>query len=346
MTPKERFLNACFGKPVDRPPVWMMRQAGRYLPEYRAIRARRSTLEMMTTPELACEITLQPVRLLGVDAAILYSDILMVPDAMGAGLDFQEGVGPVFARYVRCEADLAWLSQLRIQDHLAYVYKTIGLLRAALSSDFPLLGFVGAPFTVATYMVGAKGAHDCIEIKRMAEESPETLEILLAQITQATIAHVLGQVEAGVDAIQLFDTWAGVLSVADYQKWALPHTQAVLAAVNRTGVPTILYVKGGGPYLECMRAAHPSVVGLDWRGSLPEARRRLGPGVAIQGNLDPAHLYAPVERIKVLTEAMIRSNGNQSGYIVNLGHGILPDIPLAHARAFIETAKRVGAGEA
>lgn len=342
MTPKERFLNACACKPVDRAPVWMMRQAGRYLPQYRAIRSQHATLEMMKTPEIACEITLQPVDLVGVDAAILYSDILMVPDAMGLPVDFKEGVGPVFSWLVSRPEDLDRLCADGIQSRVSFVYQTIELIRQKLGNDFPLLGFAGAPFTVATYMVGSKGAHDCIEIKRMMGQSPAFMKALLDQITDATIDYLAGQVDAGVDAIQLFDTWAGVLSIEDYKTWAHPYTKKILAAIRRLGVPTILYVKGGGPYLECMAEANPDVIGLDWRVSIPEARARTQGKVALQGNLDPAFLYRPIPEIKTLTDAMMASNQNQPGYIVNLGHGILPDIPVDHARVFIDTAKRAG----
>lgn len=335
MTPKTRFLNACMGAPVDRPPVWMMRQAGRYLPEYRAIRKAHSTLTMMKTPSIACEITLQPVELMGVDAAILYSDILMVPDAMGLGLNFEEGRGPVFARRVKEKADVDFLSIENTVDRTDYVFKTIELIKTQLSPDYPLLGFAGAPFTVASYMVeeGAEG------LKKLLFADRGLVHALLEKVTLATIDYLSAQVKAGVDAVQLFDTWAGELSAGDFAEFAFPYQKRVIEAVNALQVPTILYIKNGSPFLEQMVETGVKIVSLDWRISIPEAIRRTGGRVALQGNLDPMALYAPEEEIVRRTKAMLQSAKGAPGYIANLGHGILPDIPVSHAKAFIETVK-------
>lgn len=295
---------------------------------------------MMKTPEIAAEITLQPVHLMGVDAAILYSDILMVPDAMGLGLNFKEEVGPVFDWLVAGADDVARLNDRDVPSRTRYVYDTIALIKKALPDDFPLLGFAGAPFTVATYMMGAKGADDCMRIKRMAFQAPEVLSALLAKITRATIEYLVEQVKAGVDAVQLFDTWAGVLAPTEYAHWALPSVQQIFQALRPLGVPTILYIKGGTPFLEQMAESGADVVSLDWRVNIPEARRRTQGKVALQGNLDPAMLYAPIPDIERATRNMLHANAGTPGYIANLGHGILPDIPVDHARAFIETVKQ------
>lgn len=334
-------MNACRREPVDRPPVWMMRQAGRYLPEYRAIREKQSTLQMMKNPLVACEITLQPVRRLGVDAAILYSDILIVPEGMGLKLDFVRGEGPTFEEPFRAEEDLKRLEK-SVFTRCRFVGETIRLIKKNIPANFPLLGFAGAPFTVGTYMVGGEGAHHGERLKKMADEEPLLFQALMAKVTEGTIDYLLGQVEAGVDAIQLFDTWAGSLSPDEYSRLALPYEQKILKAVRGEKLPTILYIKGGGPLFSRMVGSGADVLGIDWKMSLTEARRLSAGRVAIQGNLDPAVLLKPVSEIETAVEKMIGEWGQGPGYIVNLGHGIRPDAPVAHAQAFIDAAKKFG----
>lgn len=331
MTPKDRFLNACAGKPVDRPPVWMMRQAGRYLPEYRAIRDRYSTLDMMKTPALAAEITLQPLRALGVDAAILYSDILMIPDAMGLGLDFKEGIGPVFRGPICSEADIARLETDGILDRLSFVMEGIRLVKSGLPADYPFIGFAGGPFTVASYMVS--------DLRKMMTERPAWVQTLLEKISRATIDYLTAQVRAGVDVIQLFDTWAGTLSREDYVRWAFPYEKEVIASLWALSAPTILYLKGTAPLFEAMIGVGSDVISIDCDFALSEARRQSRGQVALQGNLDSKILLAPIETIRRETRRMLSEAQGLPGYIANLGHGILPETPVAHARAFVETVQ-------
>lgn len=341
MQAKERFLKACRREPVDRPPVWMMRQAGRYLPEYRQVRESKSTLEMMKDPATACEITLQPIDRVDVDAAILYSDILMLPEAMGPKLDFVRDVGPVFEKPVRTPGEVETLKE-DAASRCGFVYETIRLIRKRIGEDFPLLGFAGAPFTVGAYMVGGDGSYDGNRIKRLAYEDLQTFRRLMEKLTYATIDYLSRQIEAGVDAVQLFDTWGGTLSTNEYTSLALPYTREIFKAIRKRKVPSIFYIKGGGHLFEKMIEAGPDVVSIDWRLGLADAKRIAGGRVGIQGNLDPAQLYAPVEKIAAAVEKMIGEWGQGAGYIVNLGHGILEDIPVPHAQAFVAAAKKFG----
>ncbi len=337
--PKERFLNACFGRPVDRPPVWMMRQAGRYLPEYRAIRARTDTLSMMKTPSIAAEITLQPLEAVGVEAAILYSDILVVPDALGQPLQFKEGEGPVFEWSVNTFEALGKLKEDGFLDRLDFVAETLHRIKMRLPRDYPLLGFAGAPFTVANYMVAERGeAKGGEAIGRLRYQNPALLKALLERLTEKTLAYFEFQIASGVDALQLFDTWAGSLSLSEYAEWAFPYQKAIVDALRDRGVPLILYMKDSAHLLEKAREVGVTVLSVDWRVSLPELRRRM-PTQALQGNLDPNALFAPAEKIKEFTHYMISSIQNINGYIANLGHGILPKTPIFGARAFVEAVK-------
>lgn len=342
MTPKERFLKACRREPVDRPPVWMMRQAGRYLPEYKKIREEKSTLEMMKDPETACAITLQPVERLGVDAAILYSDILMVPEAMGMKLDFVKEIGPVFQNPIRAADDVEKLNESDVPSRTAFVGETIRRIRKKIGPDFPLLGFAGAPFTVGAYLAGGDGSYDGLRIKRLSLENLPVFRKLMEKLTHATVDYLKMQVESGVDAVQLFDTWAGALSADDYLRLALPYERAILEAIRTLKIPTILYIKGGSHLFEKMIGSGAEVIGIDWRLSLSTARQLSQDRTAIQGNLDPSDLYAPIPKIEEATARMIDDWGKGPGYIINLGHGILPDVPVEHAKAFVEAAKRYG----
>jgi len=342
MTPRERFLKACRREPVDRPPVWMMRQAGRYLPEYREIRQGRTTLQMMKDPKLACEITLQPVRRLKVDAAILYSDILILPEAMGLKLDFVKDVGPVFDHRIHTVSEVEELNEKDVTLRCPFVFETIELLKEQLPKDYPLLGFAGAPFTVASYMAGGDGAYDGNRLKQLIHENPNAFHQLMDKLTSATVQYLTKQVETGADAIQLFDTWAGTLSADDYERYALPYTKEILGSIRAMGTPAILYIKGGGHLFDKMILSGPDVVSVDWRLPLSEAKRLAAGRVAIQGNFDPARLYDSPAKIEESVASMIRDWGQGPGYIVNLGHGILEDIPVPHAHAFVEAAKKYG----
>lgn len=341
MTSKDRFLKACRRQDVDRPPVWMMRQAGRYLPEYREIRKTMPTLSMMKDPDTACEITLQPVRRLGVDAAILYSDILIVPEAMGLKLDFVRDVGPVFDRKIENKADAHWLREKDVPERCPFVFEAIKKIRKELSADIPLLGFAGSPFTVGAYMAGGDGSYDGSRIKKLAYQHRDVFRTLMEKVALATIDYLKEQVKAGVEAVQLFDTWAGTLTVDDYRQFALPYAREILKEVKTTGVPTILYIKGGTHLFDEMKSAGPDVISIDWRMNLTEAREQAKGEVAIQGNFDPARLYLPPAVIREETQKMIDEAGGAPGYIANLGHGILEDVPVENAQAFVDAVKNV-----
>lgn len=343
MNPKERFIAAATNQETDRPPVWLMRQAGRYLPEYRAIKAKHATKEMMQTPEVACEITLQPVDILGVDAAILYSDILMIPDAMGMGLSFAQGEGPAFEFPVDGEAALGRLNVKNLNERLGYVFETIRLCLKRLPADYPLLGFAGAPFTVACYMVSGKAGKNFHEAKRLAWEAPNVFHSLMGLLTDATIAYLLEQANAGVTAIQLFDTWAGLLAPCDYREFAKPYATRVFEALKKNGVPSIYYVKGGDFLLHEFSDIPSTAIGVDWRVDLKTVRERTGNGYAIQGNFDPDLLTASPQRIEERLKDMFAAIPHpKKGYIVNLGHGVEQHTPVENVKFFVKRARELG----
>lgn len=343
MTPKERFILAATNQEVDRPPVWMMRQAGRYLPEYRAIKTKHPTKEMMQTPEIACEITLQPVDLIGVDAAILYSDILMIPDAMGMGLEFAQGEGPTFQFNIQNSDDVYKLNTTNVNSRLSYVFETIKLLMQKLPSDYPLLGFAGAPFTVACYMIAGRGSKTFHEAKTLAWQQPDAFHSLLQILTEATIDYLLEQAHAGVVAVQLFDTWAGLLSREDYEKLAQPYTTQVFDALRQNNIPCIHYIKGGGYLLDKMSEIPSSVIGVDWRVDLKTVREKTKNRFAIQGNFDPDLLFSSQEMIEERLQQMLSDIPNpKKGYIINLGHGIHQHTAVENAKFFVKRAKELG----
>lgn len=333
------FLRACQGEAVSRPPVWMMRQAGRYLPEYRAVRAKADFLTMCRTPELAVEVTLQPVDLLGVDAAIIFSDILVIPEAMGLALTVDEGVGPRFGSTVRTEAELARLQDPLAEGRLDYVLDAVRLARRELDGRVPLIGFAGAPWTLAAYMIEGQGTKSFSVAKRYLAQEPARAHRLLGLLADAVGRYLVAQAAAGAQALQLFDSWSGALSPEDYRVFALPHLARAAHLARESGVPVIVFSPGAGWALEeIAEATGAEVIGVDWHTSALDARRRLGPAQALQGNLDPCWLYAEPAEIRRRTRAMLAAF--QPGpHIANLGHGILPDVPVAHARAFIDAVK-------
>jgi uroporphyrinogen decarboxylase len=336
-----RFLDACRGLPVDRTPVWLMRQAGRYLPEYMRVREKCSFLQLCKTPELAARVTLQPVDILGVDAAILFSDILIPLEPMGMRLDFVPG--PVFEDPVRT---LDHVERLRIpvmEEEVPFVLETIRLLRRELEGRVPLIGFGGAPFTLACYMVEGKGSKDFAALKKMMYSAPEIYSALMDKVTTMLIAYLNAQIMSGAQAIQLFDTWGGILSPSDYERYALPYTSRVISGIRANGVPLIHFVKGAGAMLERVGKAGGDVLGLDWHTGLGKARDILGPDVAVQGNLDPTVLYGPKPLIESEVKRILEENGGRPGHIFNLGHGILPDTPPENARFMVECVHRLSA---
>ena len=333
MEPTHRFLRACRGLSVDRVPIWLMRQAGRYLPEYRAVRARTDFLGLCKTPELACEVTLQPIDIFGLDAAILFSDILLPLEAMGLPLVFDED-GPSLPEPVR---DRAAIDRLRVPDpetSMPFVSAAVRQIGAALAGRVPLIGFCGAPFTLAAYAVEGRGSVQWVRARRFMYESPAAAHELLGKIARTVAAALTAQVEAGAEAVQLFDSWAGVLGPPEFEAFALRYAAEVIAEVRaRTQVPIIYFVNGVAPLLDLVATSGADVLGIDWRVELGEARRRLG-ATPVQGNLDPISLFAPPEIIRRKAAAILQAGGGV-GHIFNLGHGILPETPVEHVRALV-----------
>jgi uroporphyrinogen decarboxylase len=336
------FLAACRRQPVDHTPVWFMRQAGRALPEYWAVRGTGNILDVIQQPELAAEITLQPVRRYGVDAAILFSDIVVPIWATGFGVDIVQGRGPVVDNPVRSPADLDRLRPLDPEGDTGFVLETIRILGRELPSEVPLIGFAGAPFTVASYLVEGGPSRNFVKVKSLMHTDPATWDLLVDALAEMAIASLTSQIRAGVDAVQLFDSWAGVLSPADYERFALPATRRVLDAASALGVPTILFGVGTGELLGLMGSAGPDVVGVDWRVPLDVARTRVGEGRAVQGNLDPAACLAPLEVVAEAARAVLASAGTEPGHIFNLGHGVLPETDPGILEAVVELVHAEG----
>jgi uroporphyrinogen decarboxylase len=334
------FLRACRREEVERPPVWVMRQAGRYLPAYRAVRDRADFLTMIRTPELATEITLQPVDLLGVDAAIIFSDILVVPSAMGMHLTVEEGIGPRFPEPLRSQEAFAKLRDFSPEAELSHVLQALRLTRQELAGRVPLIGFAGAPWTLMSYMVEGGGSKSFSMAKRLLVERPEQAHRLLDRLARAVGDFLVAQVNAGAQAVQLFDSWSGALGPDDFRTFALPYLSQAVRLAQTAGVPVIAFAPGSGWALEeIARATGADVIGVDWQTDAAEARRRLPVSqVSLQGNLDPCWLYATPALIRYRTHRMLNQFGGR-GHIANLGHGILPDIPVDHARAFIDAVK-------
>ena len=342
----DRFLRALRREPVDCTPVWLMRQAGRYLPEYRATRQQAgSFMGLATNPELACEVTLQPLRRYALDAAILFSDILTVPDAMGLGLYFVEGEGPKFKDPVRSEADIARLAVPDMGSELRYVMDAVALIRRELDGSVPLIGFSGSPWTLACYMVEGGGSKDFARIKSLALNNPAALHRLLEVTTDAVIAYLAAQHAAGAQALQVFDTWGGVMAPHLYREFSLRYLQRIAAELPRGDgnkrAPLILFGKGNAPYLEELAASGAEGIGADWTVGLGEARRRTGGKVALQGNLDPATLYASPEVIRAeaaraLDDYAGANGGSRDGHVFNLGHGMSPDMDPEHVRVLVD----------
>ncbi|MFI4955656.1 MAG: uroporphyrinogen decarboxylase [Gammaproteobacteria bacterium] len=342
----DRLIKALLRQPVDKTPVWIMRQAGRYLPEYRALRAQAgSFLNLMRTPEWACEATLQPLARFDLDAAILFSDILTIPGAMGLGLNFAEGEGPQFAYPIKNAADVA---KLHVPDPVAtmpFVYDTIRLIKQELQNKVPLIGFAGSPWTLATYMVEGRGTKEFAKVKEMMYASPVVMTQLLKILSDSVTEYLNAQIDAGVDAVMIFDTWGGVLTPQDYVKFSLEPMQRIVEGLkkSRNGqrIPNILFTKGGGQWLELMSDTGCDALGLDWTINIGEARERVGNKVALQGNLDPAVLYAPAEVVEAEVTRVMNSFGKHPGHVFNLGHGIHPGIDPENVKVLVDTVHRL-----
>jgi uroporphyrinogen decarboxylase len=337
-------LRALLREPTPRRPVWLMRQAGRYLPEYRATRTRAGGfLEMCTNPEIACEITLQPVNRFPLDAAILFSDILTIPHAMNLGLEFEAGEGPKFERPVRTAADIDKLAVPDPGRELKYVVDAVALVRRELHGRIPLIGFAGSPWTVATYMVEGGGSKTFGHIKRMMYESPRELHRLLEVLAKATILYLNAQIAAGAQAVMLFDTWGGVLTPSQYEEFSLRHMEQVIDALTRKSegrrVPSIVFTKGAGAWLAKIAGIGCDAVGVDWTTDLKDARASVGGRVALQGNLDPSALFAPPDTLRAEVLRVLRSYGTGSGHVFNLGHGITPEVDPDRVALLVETVQ-------
>jgi uroporphyrinogen decarboxylase len=330
------FLRACRGETTERTPLWLMRQAGRYLPEYRQVRAGVSFLELCKSPKLAAEVTLQPIRRFGFDAAILFSDLLVPLEAMGLPVEFTEE-GPRLPHPVRTSADLLRVTPFDPAARTPFVMETIVEAKTALG-DTPLIGFAGAPFTVATYAIEGKTSKSFAETKRLFYQAPDDAHRLLALIGEATRDYLLAQIRAGAEAVQLFDSWVGVLSAEDFETYALPPTKALVAALRGTGVPVIYFANGAAAILDRVARVGADVYGLDWRLPIDEGRARLGGARAVQGNLDPAVLLGPPEEIQRRARDVVRRGGKR-GHVFNLGHGITPDVPLESVAALVAAVR-------
>lgn len=331
----QRLLKALRREPVDCTPVWIMRQAGRYLPEYRAIREREGGfMAMCQNPEIACEITLQPLSRFPLDGAIIFSDILTIPDAMGLGLNFIQGEGPVFERPLRDAASIKALSVPDMAD-LDYVMQTMALVKKELADKVPVLGFSGSPWTLATYMVEGGSSKTFSLVKKLLFTEPELLHHLLQVLADSVVAYLNAQIDAGADAVMIFDTWGGVLTGRDYQTFSLDYMRRIVKQLN-SRVPVILFTKNGGQWLELIADTGCDAVGLDWTVDIGAARARVGDQVALQGNMDPALLLASPERIQQEVREILEKAGSAPGHIFNLGHGITPDVPPEHVAALVE----------
>lgn len=336
----ERFLKACRREPVDCTPVWFMRQAGRYMAEYRALRAKHSILELCKTPELAAQVTLQPIDRFPLDAAIIFADILLPLEPMGLRLEFAAGEGPVIHNPVRDQADV---ERLNIIDggELDYVAEAIRQARRTLNGKVPLIGFAGAPFTLASYAIEGGSSRNYLLTKQLMYSEPKAWHQLMDKFARVITGYLRRQIKAGAQAIQLFDSWVGCLSVGDYVEYVMPHVQLIFEGLKREGVPMIHFGTGTSAMLRQMREAGGDVIGVDWRIHLDEAWATVGHDVAVQGNLDPLTLFAPLHEIERRVEDILRRAGGRPGHIFNLGHGILPTTPIEHVAATIDMVHKL-----
>ncbi|MBN2705018.1 MAG: uroporphyrinogen decarboxylase [Deltaproteobacteria bacterium] len=338
-----RFLRACRLREVDCTPVWMMRQAGRYLPEYRALREKYSFWEMCKTPELAVEVTLQPLRRMELDAAILFSDILVPLEPMGSAIEFFEGRGPVVEKPIRNAADLASLRVIDAAAEVPFVMDAIRLLRRELDGKVPLIGFSGAPFTLASYLVEGGGSKQYQHIKTLMYAAPEVYHRLMEMITATVISYLRAQIEAGVQAVQLFDSWVGCLEPLDYQEFVFPYSRKIFAALEAYDLPKIHFANQASTFIEQVAAAGGDVIGLDWRQDLGKAWKQIGYDKGVQGNFEPVALFGPVPEIRKRVARILEQADQRPGHIFNLGHGILPTTPIDHARAMIDAVHELSA---
>lgn len=333
------FIKAAFSKPTPRPPVWMMRQAGRFMKEYWAIKEKYTFLEMVKIPEIAADVTMLPVDLLGIDAAIMFCDILVTAEAMGGGLSFHPGKGPKFSNPVRSAADIEALRIPDVYESLGYVADMIKIVQERLNKSIPLIGFAGAPFTVMSYLVEGESSKDFKNTKLLMNNHPALAHALLEKITRVTIDYLNLQIKAGVNALQIFDSWAGALSWDDYEEFSHRYIKQIIAEVHVKGIPIISFCKGSSVFAPMMATAGPDVISVDWNADLPSLKRSLPQGIAVQGNLDPFILYADKPVIKKKIHQLFDRMEGENGFIFNLGHGIMPDIPFDNVKYAIDIVK-------
>lgn len=333
------FLRACKKEPIDRTPIWIMRQAGRYLPEYRAVRANSDFKTMVKTPELATEVTLQPVDIIGVDAAIIFSDILVIPEALGMNYEMVESRGPSFDWTISDESDFNKLSKSDLSDKLSYVFEALKLTKKELNGRVPLIGFAGSPWTLLTYMVEGGGSKNFSKIKSLIFNNPAFAHKLLDLITETVSEYLSLKIKSGVNAVQIFDTWGGLLSPDLYKEFSLNYIQKVIAKVERTDEPIISYAKGIHHSLDELADSGADVISIDWTHNIGQVRKQIGHKVSLQGNMDPTVLYGNTDTIRREAVKVLDSYGKGSGHVFNLGHGILPDISPANTRALVDIVK-------
>ncbi len=336
-TQKERFIGAINHSPIDRRPVWLMRQAGRYMPEYQAVKEKYSFQEMCRLPKVAADVSMQPFDILGVDAVIVFNDILIPFEHMGYEVIYAEG-GPSIIPPFRHEEELKAIHPCKF-DETPPVVESIKEIRRRVGKDVPIIGFGGAPFTMAAYLVESKMSRNLRYIKEMVYARPDILEILLDKITETVIAYLKVQIDAGADVVQIFDTWAGTLSLSEYRRLALPYQKRIVEAIQSEDKPVILYVKGSSPFLEEMKESGAAVLSVDWITPLTDVEKRVGNHVTLQGNLDPTLLYASPEVVQQRVHNLLQDLDRPSGHIVNLGHGILPETPVENVKALVEAVK-------
>lgn len=342
MKDESLFIRACKRQPTERTPLWIMRQAGRYLPEYRAVREKYDFLTTCKTPELAAEVTVQPIDIIGTDAAILFSDILVIPEAMGMHLELIESKGPVFDSPVRDASAIDALETSGVVERLNYVLEAVKVTKERLAGRVPLIGFSGSPWTLATYMIEGKGSKNFDIVKTFVYQHPQLAHKLLQMLAETVVEYLNAKIRAGCDAVQIFDTWAGILSPSDFEEFSLKYIRYICDNLETNGAPVIVFAKGVSSY-KALSELKCDVLGVDWVRELGDVRREIGGAKALQGHMDPTVLFAPKEKIRLETERVLRSYGDGPGHVFNLGHGILPKTPVENVKYFVECVKELSA---
>ena len=341
----DTFLRACHGEEVEYTPVWLMRQAGRYLPQYQAVRANVDFLTLCKTPKLAAEVTIQPVEILGVDAAILFSDILIPVEAMGMRLVFSDKQGPILSEPIRNKSAVDKLIIPDVEEDMPFVLETIEILRKELENKVPLIGFSGAPFTLATYMIEGRTSKNFLHTKKMMFQHSGVFSYLMEKLTITVVSYLSSQIKAGAQAVQIFDTWAGMLAPVEYKEFALPYVKKAISELKKEGVPIIYFINDCAGILKEVKKSGADVIGIDWRIDMSDAIKRLGKKVVVQGNLDPCELFLPKEKLEERIKDILWKGESAKGHIFNLGHGILPETPVENVIAMIEAVHKYGRKE-